>query len=55
MFQNAASMKSILPFMDVISVKEMKINGVQQLREMNAESNIDIPPMEIKTYKIAFR
>lgn len=54
-FQNAVPMKSILPFIDVVSVKEMTINGVQQVRTMDPESYIDIPPMEIKTYKIAFR
>ena len=41
--------------MDIVSVREMSINGVQELWEINAEHNIDIPPMEIKTYKTAFR
>ena len=54
-FQKMVSIKSLLPFMDVVSVKEMTISGVQELREINIESDIDIPPMEIKTYKIAFR
>lgn len=46
---------SMLPFMDIVSVKEMSITGVRVIRDLSYTHEISIPPMEIRTYKIAFR
>ena len=46
---------SLLSFMNIVSVTETTITGVKDIQNLSADDYIDIPLMEIKTYKIAFR
>ena len=55
LFQKTVKISSLLPFMRIVSVIETSITGVTAIRSLNPDDSIDVPLMEIKTYKIAFR
>lgn len=52
---NPVTLSSLLPFMDIKSVKEMSITGVTVTQDLSSPYEISLAPMEIRTYKIAFR
>ena len=55
LFQDAVKFSSLLSFMNIVSVTETTITGVKDIQNLSPDDYIDIPLMEIKTYKIAFR